>query len=348
MSGNIRHTSFLRQKLIRRCGPWRSNCTRKIPIPRITFAPFFIISGTRVSLTAPLPGSGEGPDWLGDFLFKTKTGFCEHFASAFAVLMRIEKIPTRLVVGYQGAEYNPYRNFYIVRQSDAHAWDEVWIPAKSHWVRVDPTAILAQAEDSPRTANASSASADSDAGFSVHVSLRRSSFSQTYLPLWLKGGLQEWEFRREQVEADWDNLVFAYNPETQNRLAQTASGLTPGNRSRILVMICLAVMILCLVVFKKWLKRKPPPSPVENLYAAFCRNMAQRGIPRATWEGPFAYTERVAEAFPEKREAIQGVGWIVARSRYGIAPSDPAAPRELKELLTLIAASQAASSSRES
>jgi hypothetical protein len=93
--------------------------------------------------------------------------------------------------------------------------------------------------------------------------------------------------------------------------------------------------------------RKPPVSPLENLYTAFCRNMAQRGIPRAAWEGPFAYTERVAEAFPDDKLAIQRVGSIVARARYGPVPADPAAPDHLKSLLTLITASQAATSSRD-
>ena len=93
------------------------------------------------------PGETEpGQDWLPHFLFKTKIGFCEHYASAFGVLMRLEKIPTRLVVGYQGADYNPYSNTYIVSQSNAHAWDEVWIEAKKSWVRVDPTTILTEGE----------------------------------------------------------------------------------------------------------------------------------------------------------------------------------------------------------
>jgi hypothetical protein len=93
--------------------------------------------------------------------------------------------------------------------------------------------------------------------------------------------------------------------------------------------------------------RAPPASPVENLYAAFCRNMARRGIPRAAWEGPLAYTERVAEAFPDDKPALQRVGSIVAHARYGPAPADPAAPDDLKSLLTLVTASHAASSSRD-
>jgi hypothetical protein len=121
-----------------------------------------------------------------------------------------------------------------------------------------------------------------------------------------------------------------------------------GRDSTVLLgLACLVAAGLCIVVFQRWLKRKPPISPVENHYASFCRNMAQRGIPRAVWEGPVAYTGRVAETFPEKEKAIREVGSIVARSRYGPIPIEPTAPDELKALLLVITASQAASSSRE-
>jgi transglutaminase-like putative cysteine protease len=309
---------------------------------------YFRHSGFIYSTT---PGA-QGPNWLPIFLFQTKTGFCEHFASAFAILMRLENIPARLVVGYQGADYNPYSDHYIVSQSNAHAWDEVWIEAKDqpatgkkghwgHWMRVDPTAILAAAEEGLPATNSGNATDP----LAIQIAHHHATFSQTYLPAWLRDGLKEMQLRREQVETDWDNLVFSYDPEAQNRLAQA---LGFGEKAQItLLLICLAAGGICLIVFQKWMARKPPVSPVENLYAAFCRNMAQRGIPRAAWEGPLAYTERVAEAFPDDKLAIQRVGSIVAHVRYGPTPADPAAPDHLKSLLTLITASQAATASRD-
>ncbi len=283
----------------------------------------------------------QGPNWLPVFLFKTKTGFCEHFASAFAVLMRLKNIPARLVVGYQGADYNPYADHYIVSQSNAHAWDEVWVAAKKHWVRVDPTALLAMAEEG-LPANPSSDAGDT---LSIQVAHHRPAFSEAWLPAWARDGLKEMQLRREQVETDWDNLVFSYDPDAQSRLAQTLGfGRKAGFE---LLLVCLVTGGICLIVFQKWMARKPPATPVENLYAAFCRTMARRGIPRAAWEGPLAYTERVAEAFPDDKLAIQRVGSIVSYARYGPAPIDPAAPQDLRSLLTLITASQAAAASRE-
>jgi len=77
-----------------------------------------------------------------EFWFDRKAGFCEHIASAFVIAMRSLDIPARIVTGYQGGEYNGVGNFWVVRQSDAHAWAEVWL-ADRGWVRIDPTAAVA-------------------------------------------------------------------------------------------------------------------------------------------------------------------------------------------------------------
>jgi hypothetical protein len=71
----------------------------------------------------------------------TRRGFCEHYAAAFVVLMRAAGIPARVVTGYQGGEFNPLDGYLVVRQSDAHAWAEVWLAGQG-WVRVDPTAAV--------------------------------------------------------------------------------------------------------------------------------------------------------------------------------------------------------------
>ncbi len=80
-------------------------------------------------------------DTVDDFLFETQRGFCEHYASAFTFLMRAAGIPARVVTGYQGGYYNDVGDYWVVRQSDAHAWSEVWLEGRG-WVRVDPTAAV--------------------------------------------------------------------------------------------------------------------------------------------------------------------------------------------------------------
>ena len=79
-----------------------------------------------------------------EFWFDRKEGFCEHIASSFVLLMRALHIPARVVTGYQGGELNPLDGFWTVRQSDAHAWAEVWLQDQG-WVRVDPTSAVAPA-----------------------------------------------------------------------------------------------------------------------------------------------------------------------------------------------------------
>ncbi len=77
-----------------------------------------------------------------EFWFDRRQGFCEHIASSFVILMRAMGIPARVVTGYQGGENNPVDGFLVVRQSDAHAWSEVWLAGRG-WQRVDPTSAVA-------------------------------------------------------------------------------------------------------------------------------------------------------------------------------------------------------------
>lgn len=75
---------------------------------------------------------------VAEFLFEKKKGYCQYFASAAAVLLRLEGVPTRYVSGFHVTENNRVGNHYLVREMDAHAWVESYIPGKG-WVQVDPT-----------------------------------------------------------------------------------------------------------------------------------------------------------------------------------------------------------------
>lgn len=99
---------------------------------------FFKVGGFKYTLN---PGTYKGKLSLDEFLFKRKIGFCEHFAGAFATLARALKIPARVIIGYQGGEFNTVGDYWIVRQNDAHAWVSLFL--NNHWVRVDPTVWIA-------------------------------------------------------------------------------------------------------------------------------------------------------------------------------------------------------------
>jgi transglutaminase-like putative cysteine protease len=284
--------------------------------------------------------SPQAADWLPQFLLETKTGYCEHFASAFAILMRQKGFHARLVAGYLGGDYNPYTDDYTVSQSNAHAWDEVWMPTDpafpltGRYTRIDPTAAAASSEEAARM------DASPDEGSALRVQLRTPTFADTFFPAWLKVGVREMRLRREQMETGWDNVVLSYDTDTQFRLAELLGfGVNPKFK---LLLVCIGAAAVCALACWRWLARKPAISPVEFLYAAFCRTMARRGIPRAAWEGPLAYTERVAEAFPDETPALHDIGALVARARYGPAPVGVDTTAQLENALARITAAQAA------
>src|SRR5207248_1271608 len=136
-----------------------------------------------------------GADSVDEFLFESKAGFCEHFASAFTVLMRAAGVPARIVTGYQGGELNPVDRIITVRQSDAHAWTEVFIAGRGS-VRIDPTAAAM-----PRR---------------VDAGLARALPQDQALPLMMRPEM-EWlrsaRYRWEAVAHKWNVWVLGYNPE---------------------------------------------------------------------------------------------------------------------------------------
>lgn len=92
------------------------------------------------SYTLATPAPGRDP--VDAFLFDYKAGYCQHFSSAFVVLMRNAGIPARVITGFAGGTRNRIGDYWVLRRMDAHAWAEVWLPQRG-WVRIDPTAAVA-------------------------------------------------------------------------------------------------------------------------------------------------------------------------------------------------------------
>ncbi|MDO9074095.1 MAG: transglutaminaseTgpA domain-containing protein [Rubrivivax sp.] len=102
-----------------------------------------IRSGEYTYTLEPGPyGTVNERDAIDEFWLDRKLGFCEHFASAFVVIMRALDVPARIVTGYQGTDPDVQDGWYVVRQRNAHAWAEIW-QAGTGWIRVDPTAAVA-------------------------------------------------------------------------------------------------------------------------------------------------------------------------------------------------------------
>ena len=246
------------------------------------------------------PALGQQP--VDDFLFGTRAGFCEHYASAFAVLARAAGLPARVVAGYQGGERNPVADYWIVRQSDAHAWTEVWLAGR--WVRYDPTAAVAP----ERIESGLDAALPGLAG--------------NGLPLLGNGAwLQRLALNWDAVNATWDRWVLAFGPDEQSALLEGLGIRSPSLRD---VALACAVTVSVLLLLVTWLSLRSnsvPPDAVEEAWQRLCRRLAKRVRARAPSEAPLEYAAAVAKLRPDLAIAIRTVAELYLRLRYDGAPT---------------------------
>ena len=242
-----------------------------------------------------------GTDSVDEFLFDTKRGFCEHFASAFTVLMRAAGVPARVVTGYQGGEINPIDGNLVVRQLDAHAWSEVWLVGRG-WVRVDPTYVSA-----PRR---------------IEEGLAAALPADEALPFTL-GARNDWaramRLRWEALSNAWNQRVLGYNPDRQRELlARLGFQRDDAWVLAGILMACAAALMLALFI---WANRKrKAEDALDRAWRRLSKRLASRGLERQPWEGAHDYARRVALAIPELEAAMRAIGENYARLRYGPEP----------------------------
>ena len=253
-----------------------------------------------------------GRDAVDEFLFATRAGFCEHYAGAFVVLMRAAGIPARVVTGYQGGATNPVDGFMTVRQSDAHAWAEVWI-ARRGWVRIDPTAAVAPNR--------------------IEQNLNR------VIPRRVFGGLLALAIGEDSVLAklrvNWDALsnawnqwVLNYNPEKQRNLIRSLGFDDVDWRTLTGLMFALGSGVMALIALPLVINRQKI-DPALALYTALSRHMARHGLARAPHEGPRDYAARLtAPSSPlpsDKKINVARFLQLYEVARYGRAGAAPPA-----------------------
>jgi transglutaminase-like putative cysteine protease len=261
------------------------------------------------SLTPP-PLGAEPVD---EFLFATREGFCEHYASAFAMLARAGGVPARVVIGYQGGERNPFSNYWIVRQADAHAWVEVWLG--NAWRRVDPTAAVA-----PERIERGFEAAMGESPL-VAERLWRSSFMVNRLVL-------SWD----AVNAAWNRWVLAFGPEMQHDFL-LALGFEVPRPMQLALLACASMLAAMLILWLTLRHRSgPPDDAAARLYAQLCRRLARVVRARRPAEAPLHYAETVARARPELAADVRCMTDLYLRLRYGGA-GDSALERELATLV---------------
>jgi transglutaminase-like putative cysteine protease len=262
-----------------------------------------------------------GRDAVDDFLFNSKAGFCEHYAGAFVVLMRAMGVPARVVTGYQGGEMNPVDGFLTVRQSDAHAWAEIWT-AGAGWTRVDPTSAVAPERVSQNLARALPKPAPFGLGPLMDL--------QNDPDSWLA----QLRFGYAAMNNSWNQWVLDYNPDRQRSFLEEL-GAAFGNWRSALGAALIGVLLLTL----RWRRQQRPADPLEALYQLFCRQQARHGYTRQADEGPQSYAMRLARmpASQEKHAAMDKFLNLYGTLKYGAAAPDTrsASLTMLKTLLPL-------------
>lgn len=240
-----------------------------------------------------------GTDAVDDFLFETKRGYCEHYAGAFAFLMRAAGIPARVVTGYLGGEINPASGTMVVRQSDAHAWTEVWIDGL--WRRVDPTAAVA-----PERIQRGLAAA-LPRGERVPF-LSRAEWS------WLRAVQWRWD----AVNHNWQKWVIGFNHERQQSLFSELGWPKPEPWQIVgLIAGAFALWGLGYLTWSQWRQRLRTRDPLERTWLAINRRLARAGLPRAPNEGPVAYAERLCARWPQHENLWRELATGYALARYG-------------------------------
>lgn len=240
-----------------------------------------------------------GRHGMDEFLFDLRTGFCEHYASAFAVLMRAAGIPSRVVTGYQGGFWHN-AGYLLVRQSDAHAWNEVWLE-DSGWTRVDPTAAVAPARIEQGARQAISAPR--------HVLDRD----------WIKS-LRN---RYDRIQHLWNRWVLGFDHARQQRLLDRL-GLPDMSVERIALLMMAALTLVSGIL--AWLLLRPARAAARNqvdrAWQGMLRRLRRRGLVKQVQETPLEFAARVRLALPDTGPEFQRLAEMYCRLHYGNQTAD--------------------------
>ncbi len=249
-----------------------------------------------------------GADPVDDFLFNTRAGFCGHYASAFVALMRAASVPARVVTGYLGGEWNPIGGYFVVRQSDAHAWAEVWLQGRG-WTRIDPTAVVA-----PERLRRGVFDLLPDALSAPERLLRASA--------WLTRALQRWD----AANAWWSDHVVKFDYSAQLDLLGRLGIRSPDVRYLGWAFVLALFGWLAIIAWHIGRSARPAsPDALAHAYARLCHKLERIGPPRAPHQGPLSFAETVTAQRPELRGSVHALLARYAQLRYG--PAAPAATR---------------------
>lgn len=227
--------------------------------------------------------ASENP--VDDFLFNRQRGYCEHFSSAFVVMMRAANIPARVVLGYQGGQWNKDEQYLLVTQADAHAWAEVWLPGVG-WQRVDPTNAVAPERI--------------ELGFREYIEqASAASESNGFAELRQAPWLAQVQMRLDALNYSWQSWVLSYDQEQQLIFFQKVLGGDEHWRI-VAALMASATFVLALLGLWLWWRARPLPPPPELLpWLQLEQKLQRAGWQREPAETAQQFAERVAAEKPE-------------------------------------------------
>nr|WP_236598783.1 DUF3488 and transglutaminase-like domain-containing protein [Ramlibacter monticola] len=250
-----------------------------------------------------------GEDTADEFWFDRRQGFCEHIASAFVVLMRAMGIPARIVTGYQGGELNALDGFWVVRQSDAHAWTEVFLDRRG-WVRVDPTSAVAPARTGSLQRLAASRGVLATAIETVNPNL-----SALLRTTW------------EALNNSWNQWILNYTQSRQLNLLRNLGFESPGWEDLARLLIGLIVAAAGLGALWTWWDRRQH-DPWLRLLGRARRRLRGAGVEIGRATPPRQIANLVTSQFgPDARPLAD---WLLKLEAQRYAPASPASLTALR------------------
>lgn len=249
-----------------------------------------------------------GEQRIDSFLFDTRKGYCEHYASAYTFLMRAAGVPSRVVVGYQGGTPGQDGDSWEVRQKDAHAWSEIWIAGRG-WVRQDPTAAIAP----ERVERGMDALAEDNPELFGDGALGKLRYSQFK---WL-GKARAWA---DYAGYLWDRDVVGFDQDRQEKSLLKWFGIS-SSREQILWMSAGIASIIAILTALWWWRTRKRWHPVDQQIYRLSRRIRIPELQRGANEGVLHWLRRLAEYPHWKVPALEALD-LYQNLRY--APVDDA------------------------
>lgn len=232
---------------------------------------------------------------LDTFLFQSKKGYCEHFAAAHASLLRLAGVPARVIIGYQGGEYNPVGNFWTIRQKDAHAWVE-YLSESHNWILTDPITVIAPQRIEFGSELFSSISSDLLTAQEIESKVQTRNLINN-ITMWF-----------ENINYQWNSFLLDFDFEKQKELFQKYKV------SVTFVMTFLLIFLATLSLVVQKISKAKAKDNTSTLCFLLIQNWAKKHhLEKEDFEGPLQWKERILKSpFKEDKNKISELldGWM--------------------------------------